>query len=536
MNGCFFCVCVVETKTGSTQMGRMMIVAAVLLLSVTGTLGHVIVRGPLHEAMLVGLKEHPSIRKVTVVNPYQSFSRRYRKPPTCEWEMDAFIVGDYAIDKAMMHLNPNDCSQYTAAQWSNMLPCVFTREDMMTRCKGPLPDNANNTKWTIGYAVVHPFNMKLPRKPAAVSKNLTAVSFVAEPNLLSMVGLGLAKTIQISAQYSGSGVVTSSGYGDTIIFLFSSKTIQFWLELKLPMYTEEKYKEVNISWTAWPESDRLVIDMHASWLSESLDYLSVDDDDLLKNRRKRSLSSPVLTAASSISTLVLNTALRNLRSMAPLKARLAALGALIQQQIDLISGNNTATEAPESTSLPPTPNASTDEPTAETPTIITANTVVSYSKNDLGASSISVDGKIYSLTYVPPLRIIELEPRLCPDLSLSVACGIMYDIDSDEAQRLRIGGNVTSFYLRDLTRCRRGGQNYVCTKGNVIGTTGLLVDVQYKSAVLDSDDPAWTELPIESLSRCAQRVHRMTECKPPQELRSFSGQQRSEKRGVLHNF
>lgn len=515
-------------------MGGLIITAAVFLLSVTGTLGDVTVRGSLHEAMLAGLKEYPSMRKVTVDKAYQSITRMYRKPSLCTWEMHAHVIGDYAVDKTMMLLDPANCSQYTAAQWSDMLPCVFTRDNMTTRCRGPLPDNAEAIKWTVGYIVIDPFNMKLTRKPAAVSKNVTGVPFVAKPTLLSLVGLGLAKTIQSSAQYSGSGVVSSFVYRDNVRFLFSSKTIQFWLKLKMPISTEETDKEVTISWTAWPESDRLVIDMRASWLDTSFAYPSLDDHAGSKDRQKRSLSSSVLTAIYSGSSLVLNTALSTLQTIASQKIRLVELKALTQQQIDLISNNDTDTEAPGKTTLPPTPTASI-KPAAETPGIITTNTVVSYSKNNLGASSVSMGGKLYSLTYTPAFTIIELEPRLCPDLSLSVACGIMRDIHSDEVQRLRIGGNVTSFYLRDLTRCRRGGQDYVCTKGNVIGTTGL-VEVKYKGAVLNPDNPAWMELPIESLSRCAQRVYLMTECKLPQELRSFSGEQRSEKRGVTHNF
>lgn len=511
-------------------MGKVIFAAAVFLLSLTGILGDVIVRGSLHDAMLVGLKTHPSMRKVTVDNPYHSISSGRRKPSVCTWEMRAFIVGAYAVDKTMMIMDQAECSQYTAAQWSDVLPCVFTRDDMTTRCKGPLPETANNIKWTIGYAVVHPYNMKLPRKPAAVPRNLTSVPFVAEPNLVSMIGLGVAKTIHVYGQYSGSGVITMYGYRRPT-FIFTSKKVNFWLETTLSMPTT--YNNVNVSWTAWLEGNNLVVDMHASWLNETRKF-PVIDDPLLRDRRKRSLSSPVSAVASSASALALNAALR---TVASLRTRLsAAIGTLTRHGTDPFVEKDTITETPQSTSVAPTQTTGTAEPVAHTPAIITSNTVVSYTRNDLQSSRITVNGKSYRLIYNPSFRIISVEPRLCPDLSLSTACGIMRDIDSDEAERLRIGGNVTSFYLRDLTRCRRGGENYVCAKGNVVGTTGLLVDVKYKSVVLDSADPVWTELPIESFSRCAQSVYFMSECKPMQELRSFSGQHHSEKRGVLYNF
>lgn len=346
-----------------------------------------------------------------------------------------------------------------------------------------------NGTWRLGYTIVDPVNTVLPQKSSPLSRNVTATPFKAEPTLLSLVSLGLAKTIQMSAAYSGSGVITTSVYGNQCDLSFDSKDAMFELDTKLVL-PENEHRSLNVSWTAWLEDDRLIVDLLASWDKDQSNddyyeyyYYSPQPDDRT-HRQKRSLS-------------------------------------MVKQNSTEVSGEIRTRV--------------TDNSPPDNQPILTARTIVSYSRNDIESSRITVGGKVCAIKYVGALKTLSLEPRLCPAITAASACDIMSTIALDERQ-LRNIGNITAFYLRDLSRCTHKGQKCICTTGNAIGTKGLRVALEYKSLVMNSDDPAWMELPIKFLSRCAGRVYNFSECETTQQLAHLIGPPRKTNRGTVHKF
>lgn len=534
-------------------MARLHITVAVLVLVIAGACGGIVDRGSLHVAMLTGLNTHPTIRQVTVYDP-QKLITRWRfgsSPPKCEWRMTAYIIGDYAVDKTQMSMQSDNCSEYTTQHWSGTFPCVFNREDLTTTCKGPLPVGAENGTWLLGYTIVDPENTMLPQKPPPLSRNVTATPFKAEPTLLSLAGLGLAKAIQMSAEYSGSGVITSSGYGNTVYFILNSKDVMFWLDLEIDVPEVETYRDVNVSWHAWPAGDRLIVDMHASWYNVSVqdpseaaadyddDYPSeADAPPKHTDRKKRSLSLAMLETAFTVAFRGSDLVGKVEEGMDRTETSLAALAkdiAEVSRELrDIIARYNTSRDDTETAAV--SHDDLIGKSPSDAPSKHTARTIVSYSRNDIESSNVTVDGEVCSLLYAASLKTSELEPRLCPAITLTSACAIMNDIVADETQLRDLGGNLTAFNLRDLNRCGHKGQNYICTTGNVRGTKGLLIDVKYRSPMLNSDDPAWMELPIGPLSRCAERVYQLAECETPQPPARFTGPPQSIKRGAMHKF
>lgn len=129
---------------------------------------------------------------------------------------------------------------------------------------------------------------------------------------------------------------------------------------------------------------------------------------------------------------------------------------------------------------------------------------VSYSANDLASSEITIDGNVYKYRSIEHGRSSTMEPRLCPVLTLAAACSIASESAETDKERL---GNITGFYLTSATR--DSGHFYIA--GNLVGTKGLL-SVNYRVAIVNPNDPTWLELPMYTLSECAQRVYGAEEC------------------------
>lgn len=129
---------------------------------------------------------------------------------------------------------------------------------------------------------------------------------------------------------------------------------------------------------------------------------------------------------------------------------------------------------------------------------------VSYSANDLTSSDITIDGNVYKYRSNEHGRSSAMEPRLCPVLTLATACSIASNLAETDKERL---GNITGFYLTSANR----DSDHFYIAGNVLGTKGLL-NVNYRASVLNRNDPAWVELPMYTLSQCAQRVYDAEEC------------------------
>lgn len=129
---------------------------------------------------------------------------------------------------------------------------------------------------------------------------------------------------------------------------------------------------------------------------------------------------------------------------------------------------------------------------------------VSYSANDLTSSDITIDGNVYKYRSNEHGRSSAMEPRLCPVLTLATACSIASNLAETDKEQL---GNITGFYLTSANR----DSDHFYIAGNVLGTKGLL-NVNYRASVLDRNDPAWVELPMYTLSQCAQRVYDAEEC------------------------
>lgn len=559
-------------------MARLHFTVALLALAIAGACGGIVDRGSLHAAMLEGLDSHPTMRQVTVYDPHKSIVR-WRlgpSPPRCDWRMTAHIVGDYAVDETQISMKSDNCSEYTAQHWSGTFPCVFNRGDLTTTCKGPLPVGAENGTWLLGYTIVDPENTVLPQKPPPLSRNVTATPFAAEPTLLSLAGLGLAKTVQMSGEYSGSGVIASSWYDDVLYVTLNSKDVMFSLDSKIDVSEAEKHRDVNVSWCAWTAGNRLIVDMHASWYNVSVQHPSETDDydyiaeaDAPSKRTDRKKRSPGLAAITStlgldLHTLILvakveeqiNRTKTNLLAIAndtaEVSRELRDIIAATENSLVAIA-NDTAEVSKGLRDIIARYNASRGDtetaavshvdvidrpppPPSDAPVKHTARTIVSYSRNDIESSDVTVAGEVHRLRYAALLKSAEHEPRLCPVITLTSACAIMNVIVTDETQLRKLGGNLTAFYLRDLNRCGRKGQKYICTTGNVRGTKGLLIDVKYRSPMLNSDDPAWMELPIGPLARCAERVYHFTECETPQPPARFTGPPQNIRRGKMHKF
>lgn len=129
---------------------------------------------------------------------------------------------------------------------------------------------------------------------------------------------------------------------------------------------------------------------------------------------------------------------------------------------------------------------------------------VSYSSKDLAGLQVTIEGTAYSYRFNEDGKTLAAEPRMCPVLTLSATCNILRGLTDTDKQRL---GNITGFYL---TSSGRNADNYLIA-GNVLGTKGLL-NVNYRAAVVNPADQAWIELPIYTLSQCAQRVYGVEEC------------------------
>lgn len=461
-----------------------------IALAVVTTCGGIVERGSMHDAMLVGLKTYRTVRRVTVDQPQKVTITCHlgSNCPKCEWHMTADIIGDYAVDKTLIYMRSVNCSQYTARDWSGTFPCVFNRDGLTTTCNGPLPLGTENATWRFGYTHVNPINTILPQRPVPSRGNVTATPFKAEPTLLSLAGLGLAKLIQMSAAYSGTGVITTSVYGKQWDLNFDSQDAMFELDTKLAL-PETGPRSLEVSWTAWLEDTRLIVNLLSTWnIDQSTngyneyDYYSSQPDERT-NISERSLSRVKQT------TTEVN-------------------GGLYDQVPD---------------NPPPAANWST----------LTSHTTVSYSRTDIESPRIVVGGKPSVIQYVAALKTSSLEPRLCPAITVVSACDIMRNIALDERQ-LRNIGNVTAFYLRDLNVHK--GHKYICTTGNVIGTKGLRVAVEYKSPAMYSEHPAWMELPIKHLSRCAGRVYNVSNCENTQQLAHLIGPPRKTNRGTVHKF
>lgn len=131
-------------------------------------------------------------------------------------------------------------------------------------------------------------------------------------------------------------------------------------------------------------------------------------------------------------------------------------------------------------------------------------TSVSYSANDLASSEITINGNVYKYRSNEHGRSSTMEPRRCPVLTLAMACSIASNLAEIEKEQL---GNVTGFFLASSNK----DSDHFYIAGNVMGTKGLL-NVNYRAAVVNPADPACLELPIYTLSQCAQRVYGVEDC------------------------
>lgn len=335
----------------------------------------VVVRGPLHDALVETLQSHPSIRKVTVDTPELRKGIFYlpkrlpgqKKPPrrkTCRWTMTAKAVGDYAVDNSFVHMRTDDCAKYREADWLGVFPCVFDKDTLTTTCNGELPQAANQEQWQVGSLMLEPKNDIVPLKPAPLPRPVAVTPFKAEPTLISLGGLGLAKTIQYTGVYSGYILLQSEWqYGN---FHIGGECPEFYFDMdfafnnKFPS-TEPHSSNIQVSWYAWAEGGKLVVDM--------------------------------------------------------------------------LYGD--ATPSPQVASQGPTPTPSGKRAT------------VSYSAQDLAGSEVSIGGTTYTYRSNEHGRSTAMEPRLCPVLMLSAACGIMSGLTKADKQRL---GNITGFFLTSAER------------------------------------------------------------------------------------
>lgn len=458
-------------------MSHVTIVTVAILVT---SCGGIVERGPMNNAMLLALKTYPTVRQVTVSQPQKvntTCQSRYNRVE-CKWQMTAEVLGDYDVDKTIMYMSSDKCLDYTEHDWFGAFPCVFNRDDLSTTCNGPLPLGTENTTWSLGYTLVDPINSALPQKNSPSPRNVTATPFKAERTLLSLASLGLAKCIQMSGVYSGSGVITTSVYGNQWDIEFDSEDAQFELDTRLVLPDTEP-RRLNVSWTAWLEGDRMILDVLASWHADQsddhYDYAYYESNGHI-DRPKRSLST---------------------------------LNPNVAESEEVLAPGN--------------------------PPSILTRTVVSYSRNDIKSSRITIDDRAHAIKYTGALKALSLEPRLCPAITAVSACNIMSAIALDPGQ-LRNIGNVTAFYLRDMSRCRYKRQDYICTTGNAAGTKGLRVGMQYKSYVVNSNDPAWMELPIKHLSRCTGRVYKFSDCQATKQHSHVIGPPVNTTQGTVHKF
>lgn len=390
----------------------------------------VVVRGPLHDALIETMRSHPSVRKVTIDTPELRVGRFYlpkktagqKKNPrrkTCRWTMAAKAVGDYDVDKGFAYMTTDDCAKYSVEDWLGVFPCVFDKQTLTTTCNGELPQGANQEHWHIRYLLLEPNNKHAPLKPAPSPRPVSATPFKAEPTLISLGGLSLAKAIQYTGVYSGSVLIQTGWQGGNVHVEGESPGLSFDADFMFnnafPASTDPQ--ETRVSWYAWAAEGNLVVDML---------YGATD------------VTSPTQTAAQGVTSM-------------PMK-----------------------------------------------------RATVSYSAKDLAGSQVTIDGTVYTYRSNENGKTMAAEPRLCPVLTLSAACSIVRELTDTDKQRL---GNITGFFL---TSSGRNVDSYLIA-GNVLGTKGLL-NVNYRAAVVDPADHAWIELPLYTLSHCAQRVYGVEEC------------------------
>lgn len=127
----------------------------------------------------------------------------------------------------------------------------------------------------------------------------------------------------------------------------------------------------------------------------------------------------------------------------------------------------------------------------------------SYTKELLSEMSLNIEGDVYDLD-INTDYTDEEEPRLCTLSSLRSACSVMSSLSESE---MRILGNVTGFnvhYWRPLN-------TKVTMQGYVLGTNGVIFNI-YTASILDMNDHAWLELPLDSTTGCTPRLYSFSDC------------------------
>lgn len=234
-----------------------------------------VVRGPLHDALIETLQSHPSIRKVTIDAPRlrrgifyvpKRLSGQKKSPrrKTCRWNMEAKAVGDYAFDNSFVYMTTEDCAKYNEADWQGVFPCVFNRDTLTTTCNGELPQGANQEQWHVVTLILEPKNMNVPLRPAPEPRAVVATPFAAEPTLISLGGLGLAKTIQYTGVYSGNILLQSDWQHGQLHVGGQSTELSFDTDFALNdklSSNQPQSSSVEVSWYAWAQNGKLVVDM-----------------------------------------------------------------------------------------------------------------------------------------------------------------------------------------------------------------------------------------------------------------------------------
>lgn len=278
------CHSLLVRRVQTDTMGPLPTCAVVLAFVCFASCEQVLVRGALHDAMVETLQSHPTIRKVTVADPELRASRSYlpKKPgqkrtsrrKSCRWTMSAIAVGDYDVDKGFAYMTPDDCAKYSDEDWADVFPCVFDKRTLTTTCNGQLPEGADQERWHVGYLSLEPKNRHAPLKPAPVTRPVSATPFKAEPTLIGLGGLGLAKAAQCTGVYSGSTVIRMGWYDGNVHVKGQSPELEFDANVELDNafpYAVNGPQEMSVAWYAWQQDGDLILDM----VHEDVDAVAV---------------------------------------------------------------------------------------------------------------------------------------------------------------------------------------------------------------------------------------------------------------------
>lgn len=176
--------------------------------------------------------------------------------------MTAKAVGDYDVDKGFAYMTIDDCGKYSTEDWLGVFPCVFDKATLTTTCNKELPEGANQEQWHVGYLMLEPNNKRAPLKPAPLSRPVAATPFKAEPTLIALGGLGLAKAIQCTGVYSGSVTIQTGWHGGNVHVKGQSPALSFYADFNFNnAFTSTGPQETRLSWYAWVEEGNLVVDM-----------------------------------------------------------------------------------------------------------------------------------------------------------------------------------------------------------------------------------------------------------------------------------